>query len=62
VRRINAFFRANDESHKWPINSRFSVTERAIRRLRKTGLYRYGGLDYWYALDRECSLIVNGEG
>jgi hypothetical protein len=60
IRRINAYFRANDESHKWPVNNRFNVTERAIRRLRKTGQY-YGGLDYWHALDDECSRIVNGE-
>ncbi len=58
TRRINAYFRANDESHKWPIHNRFNVTERAIRRLRKTGLYN-GGPEYFLALESECSLIVN---
>lgn len=60
IRQINAYFRANDESHKWPINNKFDVTERAIRRLRKTGMYS-GGLEYFYALDAEISKIVNSE-
>lgn len=60
VRQINAHFRANDESHKWPICNKFNATERAIRRLRKTGMYPYGGLEYFYVLDAEISSIVNG--
>lgn len=60
IRQINAYFRAHDESHKWPICNRFDATERAIRRLRRTGLYN-GGLEYWYALDAEISTIINGE-
>ena len=59
VRTINAYFRANDESHKWPIDNRFDVTGRAIRRLRKTGMFTHGGLEYFLALDAECSRIVN---
>jgi len=59
VRVINAYFRANDESHKWPICNKFDATERAIRRLRKTGMY-CGGLEYFLALDSEISKIVNG--
>ena len=58
TRQINAYFRANDESHKWPICNQFDATERAIRRLRKTGMYN-GGLEYFYALDAEISEIVN---
>jgi len=58
TRTINAYFRANDESHKWPICNRFDVTERAIRRLSKTGIYN-GGLEYFLALDSEISRIVN---
>ena len=59
IRVINAYFRANDESHKWPICNKFDATERAIRRLRKTGIYN-GGLEYFHALDAELSAIVNG--
>lgn len=58
TRQINAYFRANDEGHKWPICNKFDVTERAIRRLRKTGMYN-GGLEYFMALDSEVSNIVN---
>ena len=61
IRQINRWFRDNDESHKWPISNRFNATERAIRRLRTTGMYN-GGLEYWYALDSEISSIVNSEG
>ena len=60
VRQINAYFRANDESHKWPICNKFDVTERAIRRLRKTGMYPHGGMEYFAAMDAEISTIVNG--
>jgi hypothetical protein len=60
IRQINTYFRANDESHKWPICNKFDVTERAIRRLRKTGMY-CGGYEYFLALDAEIWLIVNQE-
>ena len=56
---INAYFRANDESHKWPICNKFDATERAIRRLRRSGMYQHGGLEYFFALDAEISRIVN---
>lgn len=59
VRRINAYYRANDESHKWPICNRFNATERAIRRLRKLQHYT-GGQEYFAALDAEIAQIVNG--
>lgn len=55
---INAYYRANDESHKWPICNKFNATERAIRRLRPLRLNE--GLEYFLALDREISRIVNG--
>lgn len=58
TRTINAYFRANDESHKWPICNKFDVTERAIRRLRKLQMYN-GGLEYFLALENEISSIVN---
>lgn len=60
-RQINAYFRANDCSHQWPICNKFDVTERAIRRLRllDDGCLSAGGLEYFYALDAEISRIVN---
>ena len=58
-RQINAFFRANDCSHQWPICNRFDVTERAIRRLRRDSCVADGGLEYFAALDAEISSIVN---
>lgn len=60
ARQINAYFRANDESHLWPICNKFDATERAIKRLRKKGLYN-GGLEYFLALESEISSIVNSE-
>lgn len=61
TRKINAYYRAKDESHLWPICNKFDATERAIRRLHKTGLYN-GGYEYFMALDAEISQIVNDEG
>ena len=57
TRTINAYFRANDCSHTWPIYNKFNAVERAIRRLRKHGYN--GGLEYFMALDNEISSIVN---
>lgn len=59
VRTINAYFRANDESHKWPICNKFNVTERAIRRVRKLHGTSNGGYEYFHMLDTEISNIVN---
>lgn len=61
-RDINNIFRAADESHLWPINRRFNVTERAIRRLRRRcreGLCLNDGYEYDLALDTEIASIVN---
>lgn len=60
-RQINAYFRANDSSHQWPICNKFDATERAIRRLRREshGCLANGGLEYFLALDAEISSIVN---
>jgi len=58
TRVINAYFRANDTSHMWPICNKFNVTERAIRRLRKLQHYN-GGYGYFLALDSEIGEIVN---
>ena len=61
IRAINKLYREQDESHKWPICSRFNVTDRAIRRVRKHcqqagPLY---GLEYCYSLEAALSDIVN---
>ena len=61
VRAVNRMFRANDESHKWPINGRFNVTERAIRRLRRAQADGLVADDYEAALEAEISAIVNDE-
>ena len=34
IRAINTLYRAQDESHLWPVRGRFNVTERAIRKAR----------------------------
>ena len=62
IRQINAYFRKNDDSNKWPICGRFNATERAIRKLRKKraeGLDLNSGLEYYLSLEREISDIVN---
>ena len=58
-RQINAYFRQHDESHKWPVCGRFNATERAIRRTRRNGFGVNGGLEYYLAVERELSEIVN---
>ncbi len=57
---INRAFRAADESHLWPVNGAFDVTERAIRRARRLGLVT-GGYEYCATLEAIISEIVNGE-
>ena len=62
---INKLFLAQDESHLWPINGKFNITKRAIRKAqelaRKTGESQYG-LEYCYTLDMIIGEIVNNEG
>lgn len=60
-REIRKKFRAQDESHLWPVCGRFNVTERAIRKVREQERAN-GPLseeEYELALDRMISLIVN---
>jgi hypothetical protein len=61
---INRLFREQDESHMWPVNSRFNITDRAIRHAQKfqreSGCTLYG-LEYAYFLDEEMGRIVNDE-
>jgi len=62
IKAINKRYRAQDDSHKWPINGRFNATDRAIRQARKfqedTGQALYG-LEYCYLLEELMSKIVN---
>jgi len=57
IRAINKIYRAQDESHLWPIRGRFSATERAIRKARKFKIL--GGLEYCYTLENIIGNIVN---
>lgn len=63
VRQINKWFRAHDESDKWPICGRFDATERAIRKaqrfMRASGAV--GGFEYYMLVDQLLSDIVNKE-
>ena len=60
---INALFRSHDESHLFPINGRFNVTKRAIRKLQKLSregnFVADGGFEYATQLDHMISEIVN---
>jgi len=59
---INRAFRAQDESHLYPIRGRFNATDRAIKRLQRyqrDGLCLNPGLEYALALDAEIGRIVN---
>lgn len=60
IRQINAYFRATDENHKFPICGKFDVAERAIRRLRRAG-NSVGGFEYYSTLEVEIGNIVNDE-
>ena len=52
--KINALYRAQDQSHLWPVWGKFDATERAIRRVRRD-FAKMGipceGLDYAYSID-----------
>lgn len=61
IRQINKLFRQHDTSTLWPICGQFNATERAIRRLRRTGYAYMDNLEYALALDAEISRIVNVE-
>ena len=58
---INRHFRAQDESHLYPICGRFNATERAIRKVRREfaecGM-RCEGLSYAQAVDATLDRIV----
>ena len=63
IRQLNTEFRKQDESHLAPINNKFNVTERAIRRIRKLA-QECGpicGSEYVAEMENEISQIVNDE-
>ena len=64
IRAINKLYRAQDESHLYPINNRFNATDRAIMRVRAYSKQAGAiyGLEYCYAVENELSNIVNNEG
>jgi hypothetical protein len=59
---INALYREQDDSYKWPIRNHFNVTNRAIRHgwkfERESGCVM-SGLEWAYFLECEMSYIVN---
>ena len=63
VRQINKYLREVDESNKFPINGRFNVTERAIRKVQKLKkeMEIHDGLEYYLAVTSEIRLMVNDE-
>lgn len=63
VREINKHFRSIDESNKFPINGKFNVTERAIRRVRRLrrDMGVCEGLEYYLLMENTISNIVNDE-
>jgi len=65
LRRVNKEYRANDESHLWPICGKFNATERAIRKARyirrETGDDHTSYGRYPELLDALLSEIVNAE-
>jgi hypothetical protein len=58
---INRMFRAQDDSDKWPISGKFSVTERAIRHANKFERDSdvMSPLEYALFLEEDMSRIVN---
>lgn len=61
IKEINVQFRANDESHKWPVCGRFNATERAIIRARKIRSISKDNSGYAELLESLISDIINKE-
>lgn len=64
-RQINKLFRKQDDSHLYPINGAFNVTERAIQRAHRyesqSGVGMDDSLEYALFLEAETSRIVNSD-
>jgi len=60
---INRLYREQDESHLYPINGKFNVTERAIRQASdiRRQTEATAGIEYCYMLDSLITEIVNSE-
>jgi hypothetical protein len=63
IKAINKLYRLQDESHLWPICGEFSVTDRAIRKVRafEAQSDKLCPLGYALAVDAEISRIVNDQ-
>jgi hypothetical protein len=64
IRAVNRYYRDHDESHKWPIRSKFDATERAIRNARtwrRDSGVDVAGLGYVELLETILTEIVNNE-
>ena len=61
IRAINKLYRQQDNSHLYPVNNAFNVTERAIRKAREFQRQSGAcyGLEYCYLIDSILSDIVN---
>ena len=63
-RAILKLYRAQDESHLWPICGKFNVTNRAARQVskfeRESGC-TIEGLEYCYTIEERMSRIGNNE-
>lgn len=61
IKAVNKLYRAQDESHLWPIRNRFNATERAIRQARslQRDIGAVYGLEYCCLLSNLISQIVN---
>jgi hypothetical protein len=64
IRAVNRYYRDHDQSHLFPIHSRFDATERAIRKARQwrrdSGVDA-AGLEYVELLELFLTEIVNNE-
>ena len=61
---VNKLFKAQDDSHKWPIKNAFNATNRAIgraKRYEKQSGIELTGLEYCYFVESEISKIINSE-
>jgi hypothetical protein len=58
---INYIYRGLDQSHLWPVENRFNVTERAIRKTRIFEKFtgKMYGLEYCLSLEQTMSDIIN---
>jgi hypothetical protein len=59
VKLANQYFRKFDTSYKFPICSKFNATNRAINRIRNSGIIYDSVCEYVHLIDSEISDIIN---